>query len=82
MPFLPSYIQLGTKPGRFSVHHAFVKFIFLNFVLKLALIVCFYQFLEYAFKAINQGAMTSVGVKGVDAAVVACQRKVPVCIIF
>ncbi|XP_065060345.1 proteasome subunit alpha type-6-like [Rhopilema esculentum] len=32
---------------------------------------------EYAFKAINQGAMTSVGVKGIDAAVVACQRKVP-----
>lgn len=34
--------------------------------------------LEYAIKAILQGGLTSVAVKGVDVAVVATQRKVPV----
>jgi 20S proteasome subunit alpha 1 len=41
-----------------------------------------FYIIEYAFKAINQGGLTTVAVRGTDCVIAIAQKKIPVSMMF
>ena len=50
----------------------------LNVVVMIPFSAHYVHYTEYAFKAVNQAGITSIGVRGKDSVVIITQKKVPV----